>query len=324
MTNKTTIKLTLVCEQCHESVSFDSTKSHQSVRCPSCKHNNPGPVEIQIEGFVVNGFEYCEIVPRNDLKDDDFDCSGHWLDGWQCHDFQERWRELIEDRNQVLSPFARRRCTSGSIGPISFAVVRGFLFGPSSFGHCGWWKHKFVVTELVELRLATEQELTRSPEAKHLNLETTLESRLARNQASQITDATLEQLRSYPALESLNLVGSRITDLGLKHVALLENLTHLWLRRTLITDSGLAYITGLKNLNTLSLDETEITDDGCDSLSMLTNLKSLGLAGTKISDAGLMKLKSLRKLEYVSANNTCVTEQGKEMFRYEMPSCCFG
>ncbi len=114
---------------------------------------------------------------------------------------------------------------------------------------------------------------------------------------SLVTDATLEQLKGSPQLESLNLANANVTDAGMKWIKDLTKLQLLDLTFTGVKDEGLGCLDGLTNLRSLSLHGVEVTDAGIEHLKGLTKLNSLDLTFTKVTDAGLEYLKGLTKLQ---------------------------
>jgi mono/diheme cytochrome c family protein len=116
-----------------------------------------------------------------------------------------------------------------------------------------------------------------------------------RNQAANITDASLAPLKDIASLVDLNLAGTKITDAGLQNLAGLTNLVHLHLEHTGVTDAGLAQ---LKNLS---------------------HLEYLNLYATSVSDAGIVELKDLHSLRHLYIWQTKVTAQGAADLQKELP-----
>jgi hypothetical protein len=116
---------------------------------------------------------------------------------------------------------------------------------------------------------------------------------------SQITDTAIKHLASLKQLEGLSLQGNRFSDKGLEHVRDLTNLNSLVidLGEIHVTDDGLVHLRGLKKLERLGLQQSLVTDHGLKHLSVLTNLKDLWLDGTSVTATGVEELKrSLPKL----------------------------
>src|SRR5262249_4307137 len=78
---------------------------------------------------------------------------------------------------------------------------------------------------------------------------------------TRITDAGLEQLRSFNKIQILNLYNTKIGDAGLAHVAGLTSLTTLYLNYTPVTNAGLVHLKGLVRLQQLGLYHTQVTDE---------------------------------------------------------------
>lgn len=119
-----------------------------------------------------------------------------------------------------------------------------------------------------------------------------------RSQGTNVTDATLAELKNISTLAHLNLAGTKITDQGLANVAKLTNLTVLHLENTGITDAGIEHLKGLPNLSYLNLYGTAVTDKGLEQLKGLKSLRSLYLWQSKTTDAGVTNLqKALPELK---------------------------
>ncbi len=83
---------------------------------------------------------------------------------------------------------------------------------------------------------------------------------------TQIGDADLSAVRSFPDLQTLGLSGTKITD------------------------AGLADLVGLNKLHTLKLAFTDITDRGLFTLAKLPGLHTVDLLRTKATPAGIAEL----------------------------------
>jgi len=118
---------------------------------------------------------------------------------------------------------------------------------------------------------------------------------------TNVTDATVANLKEVLGLVDLNLAQTKVTDAGLNSISGLVNLTRLHLELTSITDAGLAQLKNLSNLSYLNLYGTAVTDQGLDNLTGLKKLKNLYVWQTKVTDAGIAKLKqSIPGLEVVA------------------------
>lgn len=109
---------------------------------------------------------------------------------------------------------------------------------------------------------------------------------------TNVTDATVAQLKDIVGLVDLNLANTKVTDAGLAHLKGLANLQRLHLELTSITDAGLAHLKGLQNLTYLNLYNTKVTDAGLDQLKGLKHLRNLYLWQTKVTEAGVKKIKA--------------------------------
>lgn len=112
----------------------------------------------------------------------------------------------------------------------------------------------------------------------------------------EATDAALDHLGKFPAVDTLNLWGSQVTDAGLEK---------------------LRDATGLK---TLVLADTAVTDAGVERIKTL-GLVSLSLAGTAVTDAGIAKLERMKTLRYLNVRGTKATREGAERLRVALPNC---
>ena len=109
---------------------------------------------------------------------------------------------------------------------------------------------------------------------------------------TNVTDATVAQLKDIVGLVDLNLANTRVTDAGLANLKGLANLQRLHLELTSITDAGLAHLKGLQNLTYLNLYSTKVTDAGLDHLKGLKHLRNLYVWQTKVTDSGVKKIKA--------------------------------
>jgi Leucine-rich repeat (LRR) protein len=153
--------------------------------------------------------------------------------------------------------------------------------------------------------------------------------------ASWITDADLNRLAQFPALERIDLSLTRITDRGLRALRPLQNVIDLnlyfaeqitddglssirgWkklqrlnLRGTKITDSTLEFLSGLTSLTSLDIGYAQITDAGLDHLTSLTNLRELTIGGNKLAGPGLQFLRQLPQLTYLDLGGSQRTDSG--------------
>lgn len=107
---------------------------------------------------------------------------------------------------------------------------------------------------------------------------------------TNVTDATLVQLKDIKGLVNLNLRNTKVTDAGLAQLKNLPNLISLNLAGTAVTDAGLANVAGLGKLEYLNLYGTAVSDAGLTHLKGLKNLKALYLWQTKVTEAGVASL----------------------------------
>ena len=110
---------------------------------------------------------------------------------------------------------------------------------------------------------------------------------------TNVTDATLVQLKDVPSLVYLNLAGTKVTDAGLANLKGLKNLLTLHLENTGIGDAGVAQLAGLAELTYLNLYNTKVTDAALDTLKGLKNLRNVYVWQTKVTEDGAKKLKAV-------------------------------
>jgi Leucine-rich repeat (LRR) protein len=136
---------------------------------------------------------------------------------------------------------------------------------------------------------------------------------------TQITDADLAQLKSFPNLRTLNLYNTHITDAGLANVANLTGVQTLHLGNTEITDAGLRSLQSLPDLHELGLTHTKVSDQGMAYLANMKGLTELTLSGGQITDAGLNQLKTLNRLRKIVLSKTNVTKTGVQQLQRALP-----
>ena len=128
--------------------------------------------------------------------------------------------------------------------------------------------------------------------------------------AENITDAGLDRLKRLPALEKLDVSGTRITDAALNNIKRLAALKTLDVSQTKISDAGLEHLRGLPCLESLELDDDAVTDAGLRRVGGLTKLRMLCIGGTPVTDAGLQALERLTELECLDITHTKVGDAG--------------
>ncbi len=93
------------------------------------------------------------------------------------------------------------------------------------------------------------------------------------------------------------------------HVTELPALESLDLDGTKISDASLAEFEQFAGLKELSVASTRITDAGLAKISRLSRLEVLDLTGTAVTDAGVAKLAALKRLEVLNVRDTSVTRE---------------
>jgi len=155
-------------------------------------------------------------------------------------------------------------------------------------------EHKPEAAELAAIEKLQAAGITVMPVAMNQNWRDANLSLLGTN----VTDATLAQLKDIKGLVHLNLRNTKITDAGLANLTGMANLISLNLSGTAVTDAGLANLKGFSKLEYLNLYNTAVGDAGLANLKDLKNLKALYLWQSKATDAGVAELqKSLPGLK---------------------------
>jgi hypothetical protein len=81
-----------------------------------------------------------------------------------------------------------------------------------------------------------------------------------------VTDDTIEQLKDFQRLKTLDLNDTKVTDRALEKIAKLSNLTELHLERTFVTDSGVKdHLINHPKLMVLWLRSTKVTKEAADA-----------------------------------------------------------
>jgi len=127
---------------------------------------------------------------------------------------------------------------------------------------------------------------------------------------TEVTDAMMANLASWPSIEELILATRHFQGNGLGHVAGLKKLRFLALTGSGVRDEDLKDLIGLPGLSVLLLSGLPITDSGLHHVCRLTTLRVLRIDGTDISDAGLRYLSVLTRLESLDLNNTSIGDAG--------------
>ena len=134
---------------------------------------------------------------------------------------------------------------------------------------------------------------------------------------SHVSDAALDVIASFPAIEMLDLGGERgvrIGEAGLRHISRMKNLRFLYLKdpnRWFLRDSTVRLIANIPTLEALWLSSVDVTDRALVHLVTLTNLRELNLAGTEITGDTLPALKMLPHLERLVVPKTALAAAKK-------------
>lgn len=100
--------------------------------------------------------------------------------------------------------------------------------------------------------------------------------------------ASLSQL---PKLEVLETYRCNITDKTLQHLKTVKSLRQLTLEVGTITDDGLKVLVGLERLESLSLQHMPITNEGLKTIARIPNLKKVVLVDLKVTPEGFLALR---------------------------------
>lgn len=116
--------------------------------------------------------------------------------------------------------------------------------------------------------------------------------------AKQIGDKELQDLDGIKEqLVSLKLGGTNISDALLQQISSYPRLVHLQIDHTKISRQGLSYLSSLKHLETLNLVANAIDDQAVMELAKLPTLRKVYLWQSKVSDQGIKMLqKKMPKL----------------------------
>ena len=108
------------------------------------------------------------------------------------------------------------------------------------------------------------------------------------------TLADLTELRSFPNLWSLDLMGNKLADGAFREIAALGGLRELRLYGSNVTDADLKVLSNLAKLEHLDLTDTRITDAGLPTLARFRALKEVGLNSTPVTARGVAELRGRR------------------------------
>jgi hypothetical protein len=102
---------------------------------------------------------------------------------------------------------------------------------------------------------------------------------------SNVTNAQLQTICQFKAIEFLNLTGCRsITSEGFSEIANLENLRFLYLADTNVTDSDVYALRDLKRLHYLDLSYTHVKGSAFCAKDGWRRLRTLEMTGCVLSD----------------------------------------
>lgn len=123
------------------------------------------------------------------------------------------------------------------------------------------------------------------------------------------TNRGLAGLGPLPALEELDLEGSRVATPGVRSLAAHGKLRSLSLARTEVSDASFGALRALPLVALSIADNPLLSDAATPTLAAVTTLRALAISGTAISDAGLATLTRL-DLTALDVRGTRITDAG--------------
>jgi hypothetical protein len=117
---------------------------------------------------------------------------------------------------------------------------------------------------------------------------------------TDVPDAALNVIADFPAIEFVDLAGSRGTSIGeggLDHLSRLKQLRGLRLKGFYISDSSVPPVARIPTIEVLWLSSPEVSDDSIQELATMTELRELNLSETRVTGRELHRLIRLTKLE---------------------------
>jgi hypothetical protein len=123
--------------------------------------------------------------------------------------------------------------------------------------------------------------------------------------------ASLRHLREAKNLRQITLMACPVTDDDLQHLALVDSLEVLTMGfLPNVTGDGFADLVALSKLRTIEIREAPIADERLKHLGRLAGLEHLTLAKTAITGAGLRHLANAPKLTRLELTESPVTDDG--------------
>lgn len=138
------------------------------------------------------------------------------------------------------------------------------------------------------------QYLAKCPQLKYLDL----------SYNKHLSDVALDNMKYFPDLRFLDIVGTSIGDDGFQHVAKLKKLESISFGDTRVTDRGMVALSNLSELSEVSFWRDNVTDVGMQYLAGCKKLSSLYIEGTKITDKSLPIFIKMPALEMLNVDNT--------------------
>jgi hypothetical protein len=136
--------------------------------------------------------------------------------------------------------------------------------------------------------------------------------------SEELTDASFARFATWPALESLGLLGTGLADDGLAHLATCPGLRSLAIHDGLysrsLTDDGLAHLAGMTNLAELTISAPRVTGRGLAGIAELPRLRKLEVGGCGLTAEAIPPLNRCRGLEELGLNHYQNAAVGDRLF----------
>lgn len=137
---------------------------------------------------------------------------------------------------------------------------------------------------------------------------------------SLFSDVDSQQLLALPDLRHLVLNATDITDASLNQINRLEHLEILDLSESSISDAIIPILGHLKQLRVLGLYATQITDSTMESISELPSLEMLNISlNPQITDVGFQQLAKLKRLKSIEIHGTNISADAVNDFSIQYP-----
>ena len=146
--------------------------------------------------------------------------------------------------------------------------------------------------------------------------------------AEFVTSYGVAHLREWPALERLDLRGTKVTSSVFEHLARIRTLRSLDLSSTEVDDAGFEELVALPKLEELSCGANRLSGAALAALKMLPSLRRLDLGGIQRVDSGLWglalsernleRIAGLSQLESLSLRGATLSDRGVDRPGHEL------